>query len=108
MPKCIDCANYGGAQNPMQHPSPCTNCDPIYVNYTEKPRETPLNRQEGGNHYKYKAIQPIVYIHANNLGFCEGNVVKYVTRWKDKNGIADLQKAKHYIELLMELEKEMK
>lgn len=63
-----------------------------------------LSKQVGGNHYKDKAIQPLEYIHANKLGFCEGNVIKYVTRWKDKNGIADLEKAKHYIELLIELE----
>jgi hypothetical protein len=63
-----------------------------------------LDKQVSGSHYKDKAIQPIIYIHANNLGFCEGNVVKYVTRWKEKNGIADLEKAKHYIELLIEME----
>ena len=63
-----------------------------------------LVKQVGGSHYKDNAIQPIENIHANKLGFCEGNVVKYVTRWKDKNGIADLEKAKHYIELLIELE----
>lgn len=44
------------------------------------------------------------YIHANNLDFFEGNVVKYVTRWRNKNGLADLEKAKHYIELLIQLE----
>jgi hypothetical protein len=63
-----------------------------------------LNRQVGGAHYRDKGIQPIIYIHANNLGFCEGNVVKYITRWREKNGIADLEKAKHYIELLIEME----
>jgi hypothetical protein len=63
-----------------------------------------LDKQESGNHYKDKGIQPIVYIHANNLGFCEGNVVKYVTRWKDKGGEADLRKAIHYLELLIQLE----
>ena len=62
-----------------------------------------LNKQVGGSHYRDKGIQPIIYIHANNLGFCEGNVVKYVTRWREKNGIADLEKAKHYLELLIEL-----
>ena len=65
-----------------------------------------LQKQEGGSHYVTKGIQPVEYIHANNLGFCEGNVVKYVTRWKDKNGIADLRKAIHYIELLIELEEQ--
>lgn len=63
-----------------------------------------LGKQVSGDHYKDKAIQPIIYIHANNLGFCEGNVVKYITRWREKNGIADLEKAKHYIELLIEME----
>jgi hypothetical protein len=63
-----------------------------------------LDKQESGTHYKDKGIQPIVYIHANNLGFCEGNVVKYVTRWRDKGGEADLRKAIHYLELLIQLE----
>lgn len=63
-----------------------------------------LQKQVGGNHYKDCKIQPIEYIHANNLGFCEGNVVKYITRWRAKNGLADLEKCKHYIELLIELE----
>jgi hypothetical protein len=65
-----------------------------------------LDKQESGNHYKDKGIQPIIYIHANNLGFCEGNVVKYVTRWREKGGVADLRKAIHYIELLIQLETE--
>jgi hypothetical protein len=65
-----------------------------------------LDMQVSGDHYKDKGIQPIIYIHANNLGFCEGNVVKYVTRWKDKGGEADLRKAIHYLELLIQLETE--
>jgi len=58
----------------------------------------------GGDHYRQGSIQPIEYIYANNLGFCEGNCIKYLTRYKYKNGLEDLKKAKHYIELLMELE----
>jgi Protein of unknwon function (DUF3310) len=105
MPRCVDCANYGGARDSFYHPSPCTNCDPMYVNYTEKPRiPIALDKQEGGQHYKDKAIQPIVYIHANKLGFCEGNVVKYITRHKEKNGAEDIRKVIHYCELLLELE----
>lgn len=68
----------------------------------EKTQVSSLATQIAGNHYK-KAIQPIEYIHANGLGFVEGNVIKYVTRWKDKNGIEDLKKAKHYLEILIEL-----
>lgn len=62
---------------------------------------TPYDRQPGGSHYKEKGIQPVEYILANELGFCEGNVIKYVTRYKEKNGIEDLEKAKHYIEFLI-------
>ena len=63
-----------------------------------------LEKQEGGNHYKDYSIQPIEYIHANNIPFAEGSVIKYVTRWRDKNGVADLKKAIHFLELLIELE----
>lgn len=63
-----------------------------------------LDIQVGGSHYKSLKIQPVEYIHANGIGYFEGNVIKYVTRWRDKNGIADLEKAKHYIDLLIEQE----
>jgi len=60
-------------------------------------------RQEGGSHY-HTAIQPIEYIHANELGFIEGNIIKYATRHKSKNGAEDIKKIIHYCELLLELE----
>ena len=63
-----------------------------------------LEKQVAGGHYTKCSIQPIEYIHANNLPFIEGNVVKYITRWRDKNGIEDLKKVIHYVELLIELE----
>lgn len=63
-----------------------------------------LNKQVAGSHYKDLPIQPVEYIYANALGYFEGNVIKYVSRWRKKNGIADLEKAKHYIELLIQLE----
>ena len=63
-----------------------------------------LNKQPGGTHYKQMAIQPVQYIHANGLGYCEANIVKYVSRWRGKNGLEDLLKARHYIDLLIELE----
>ena len=55
------------------------------------------------DHYRTD-IQPIEYIVANNMGFCEGNVVKYISRWEMKGGVDDLEKAKHYIEMLIEQE----
>lgn len=64
----------------------------------------PLNVQVDGNHYKDLHIQPVEYIHANGIGYFEGNVIKYVTRWRAKGGVKDLEKAKHYIELLIGLE----
>lgn len=60
--------------------------------------------QIGGNHYKDKTIQPWDFIAANELGYFEGNIVKYVSRWRDKGGMVDLKKAKHYLDKLIELE----
>jgi hypothetical protein len=60
--------------------------------------------QEGGEHYKKLKLQPVEYIHANNIPFIEGCVIKYVTRWKDKGGVEDLRKARHFIDMLIELE----
>ena len=58
-------------------------------------------KQIGGSHYNTKAIQPIDYILENNLGYCEGNVIKYVTRHKDKNGAEDIKKAIHYLQFIL-------
>ena len=63
-----------------------------------------LKKQVAGDHYVKLAIQPVQYITENNLTYLQGNVIKYVTRYKDKNGLQDLQKAKHYVEMLIELE----
>lgn len=62
------------------------------------------SEQVGGSHYKDMAIQPVEYIHRNGLGFIEGCVVKYVSRWRVKGGVEDLRKARHFIDLLIELE----
>jgi hypothetical protein len=62
----------------------------------------PSERQIGGDHYKQFAIQPSEYILKNNIGWLEGNAIKYLSRWKQKGGRQDLEKAKHYVELLLE------
>ena len=67
-------------------------------------KESALDVQIGGGHYKDITIQPVEYIHANKLGFIEGCVVKYITRFRQKNGKEDLLKIKHYIDLLIQLE----
>jgi len=63
------------------------------------------DKQVGGNHYKDMPIQPIDYIMKNGLGFCEGNIVKYITRYNSKGGVEDIEKALHYCELLLESKK---
>lgn len=63
-----------------------------------------LDSQIGGGHYKERGIQPVVYIHSNKLNFLEGCIVKRITRWRDKNGLEDLLKIKHEVDLLIELE----
>lgn len=71
--------------------------DLALVNGKEKPQTyNPLIAQEGGGHYKNRGIQPLEYTMKNNLSFCEGNVVKYISRYKSKNGIEDLAKVIHY------------
>lgn len=81
--------------------------DSAYDSYAAWQKVSPTDTQVGGDHYAKNKIQPIDFILANNLGWCEANAVKYLTRWQNKNGLEDLRKAKHYIELLIErVEKE--
>lgn len=63
-----------------------------------------LKEQVAGSHYKTMVIQPVEYIHRNNIGFAEGSVIKYVSRWRSKGGLDDLRKARHFIDLLIEME----
>ena len=59
--------------------------------------------QVGGTHYKDCKIQPVEYIYANDLGFLEGNVVKYITRHRAKGeGARDIYKVKHYADLILQ------
>lgn len=69
----------------------------------EEKEKSALDEQVGGDHYKKLGIQPVELIKVINANFFQGNVIKYVTRYKDKNGIKDLEKARHYLELMREL-----
>lgn len=60
--------------------------------------------QVGGNHYKHLVIQPAYFCHVNNIPYLEATAIKYLCRWRKKNGIEDLRKAKHFIDLLIEFE----
>jgi len=55
-------------------------------------------------HYQHGGIEPIDYIQANDMNFCAGNVVKYVTRYPYKSGLDDLKKARQYLDFLIETE----
>lgn len=61
-----------------------------------------FDNQVGGDHYKKWPIQPLEYTLANGLGYCEGTAIKYITRWRDKGGTQDLEKAIHFLQLLIE------
>lgn len=63
--------------------------------------EQRFKEQVGGSHYTTQKIQPIDYILENDLGFCEGNVVKYVSRHKKKNGAEDIKKAIQYLQFIL-------
>lgn len=63
-----------------------------------------LKTQVGGDHYKGLAIQPMQYSMANSLDACQHSIIKYVTRFREKGGVADLEKAKHCIDMLIEFE----
>ena len=61
-------------------------------------------KQVGGSHYKDMPIQPVEYAQRNNLNFIEGCVIKYVSRHRSKNGAEDIEKAIHFLNLLLEIE----
>ena len=81
---------------------------PVPTGAVPRPKFPPppnaLDKQVGGDHYKTLKIQPVEYITANNIGFCEGSAIKYLTRWRAKGGVEDLRKARHFIDLLIESE----
>lgn len=60
--------------------------------------------QIGGEHYKGMAIQPTEFIHKNNIGFIEGNIIKYAVRHRNKGKAEDVRKIIHYANLLLEME----
>ena len=64
-----------------------------------------LDTQVGGSHYKDMAIQPMEYSMANQLDACQHTAIKYITRFREKGGIQDLEKAKHVIDMLIEFER---
>ena len=60
-----------------------------------------MDKQVGGNHYSKMAIQPIDYIVKNDIPYMEANAIKYITRHRSKNGAQDIEKAIHYLEMIL-------
>ena len=84
-----------GAITPVDHPA----------QIPAMAAKSALDVQVGGAHYKNKRIQPVEYSYANGLNGLEASIVKRITRWRDKDGFQDLEKIKHEVDLLIEMEK---
>lgn len=102
---------YNCEKHGLTHVDECPNCffDPVVDGLeagSQVMAKAALDVQVGGDHYKKKAIQPVQYCMANGIGFMEGSVIKYVSRWRDKGGVQDLEKARHFLDILIEYEKE--
>lgn len=101
---CAECGIEIKYPRGKDHPIRCTVCGMQKLEQAKAPTSC-TQVQEGGNHYHQGSIQPIEYIHANQLNFFEGNAIKYVTRARRKGTpVEDLKKALHYIQLNLKLE----
>lgn len=76
----------------------CPRCNGQYIGLAFTKPE-PIRQQP---HYTQFQIQPVEFIAANNLNYLQGNIIKYIMRYKEKNGLEDLQKAKHYLDMLIQ------
>ena len=99
---CVSCVN-GAYVNGAG--GPCAECVDG-KGWAAATVERALATQVGGGHYKDMPIQPVEFIHKNGIGFAEGCAIKYLCRWRAKNGVEDLKKARHFIDLLIEMETE--
>jgi hypothetical protein len=77
--------------------------DLSFMHKTHDCGPAPSKTQVGGTHYSKHKIQPWDYVAANDLGYFEGSIVKYITRWRDKGGVEDLKKARHFLDKLIEV-----
>lgn len=98
----------GKCRHGIQDWSICQACLDDVIVAKHKAQTCALDEQVGGSHYKDMVIQPIEFIHKNAIGFCEGSAITYLCRWRAKNGIQDLKKAIHFIEMLIDMEAKKK
>lgn len=90
-------------ERPTSHDLNPTNTS---IAMTKKNAPKANDIQIAGDHYKKLPIQAWDFIAANNIGFFEGNAIKYLTRWQSKGGVEDLRKARHYIDKLIEIQEQ--
>lgn len=103
--RCLEASRGPGTYLPLWTPLKEIKMTPQNITEAALTKSTSaLSVQVAGGHYKDLKIQPVEYIHANGLPFMEGSVVKYVTRWRNKGGLDDLKKARHFLDMLIELE----
>jgi hypothetical protein len=96
-PKIIDC------EHGIRIDRPCYMCDGLERQVGGDWVETmPSAKQIGGNHYRDMKIQPGYFSYVNGLNNCQSEAINYICRYEKKGGKQDLEKAKHYIDLLIE------
>jgi len=105
--KCNKCGDTNIIVDGNTNDSYCGGCGNVF-HFSELVKENATSKatdsQIGGSHYDLP-IQPIEFILKNDLNFCQGNVIKYICRYSRKNGIEDLEKAKQYVDFLIDQEK---
>lgn len=106
----VNCPKCGAVPGEMcrarDHGFDCIKDIPPRQPFTEAPKAPALKAQVGGTHYTDMAIQPMTYSMVNGLDACQHTIIKYVSRFRAKNGIQDLEKARHCLDLLIEFERE--
>lgn len=91
-------------ENAIRSDRPLRGIEKAVAEMATAQQKSALTFQVGGAHYKNFPIQPIQFCHANKIPYIESCIIKYACRWREKDGLRDLEKIKHYVDLLIELE----
>lgn len=105
-PESITSQGVGGECTKIasSEPGGSTRTTPIASSLPSQQLRSSLKRQIGGSHYREMKVQPIEYIMANDMDYCEGAIVKYISRHRQKGGPDDIRKIKHYCDLILQME----
>ena len=99
---CLKCGSIETSYDVVNQIYECGDCGWRFVDFKETVKMVNDIKQQ--KHYTQHAIQPVVFIGMNRIDFLAGNVIKYVSRYNMKNGVEDLRKAQHYLEMLIQRE----